>query len=128
MEADSAGSNPAPRVNPYAIAVLREHGIVWEERTPRHLDAVVAEHFDVVITVCDDARDACPIFPGANAQVHWGMPDPALESDPVRARAAFERTYESLSLRVDAFLDLDFERMSPPDLKQAVQQIHETSG
>ena len=58
VEAVSAGSRPAARVNPYAVEVLREHGIAWEGRTPKGIDGVAGERVDLVITVCDNARDA----------------------------------------------------------------------
>src|SRR5689334_23696878 len=62
--AESAGSEPAARVNPYAIEALREAGINWRGHQPRGLDDIVHGRWDIVITVCDNAREACPIFPG----------------------------------------------------------------
>src|SRR5918997_1160966 len=60
--AESAGSQPAARVNPYAIDVLRESGIEWQGHQPRGLDGLDREHWDFVITVCDKARESCPVF------------------------------------------------------------------
>jgi arsenate reductase len=57
-------------VNRYAVEVLRAHGIAREGRRPKSLDDVAGERYDLVVTVCDNARDACPYFPGAGAQVH----------------------------------------------------------
>ncbi len=125
VEAASAGSRPAPRVNPYAVEVLRAHGIAWEGRTPRRLDDVADERYDLVVTVCDHARDACPHFPGAGAQVHWGLPDPADETEPTAARRAFGRTYDALAARVDALLSLPLERLAPAELRARVQAIHD---
>jgi protein-tyrosine-phosphatase len=110
VEAVSAGSRPAARVHPGTVEVLRDHGIAWEGRTPRSIDEVAGQRFDLVITVCDDARDACPHFPGAIAQVHWGLPDPAQEVEPQASRRAFRETYDSLAARVDALLALPLER------------------
>lgn len=124
VEAASAGSRPAARVNQYAVEVLREHGIAWEGRTPRHVDDLAGERFDLVITVCDDARDACPYFPGASAQVHWGMPDPAAETEPDAARRAFRATYDALAARVDALLALPLERLDPAALRERAQAAH----
>jgi dihydropteroate synthase len=73
-------------VNPYAVETLAAHGIAWEGRTPKTVDEVAGQRFDLVITVCDHARDACPFFPGATAQVHWGLPDPADAATPEAAR------------------------------------------
>lgn len=124
VQAASAGSRPAARVNPYAVEVLAAHGIVWDGRTPQHLDTVAAEPFDLVITVCDNARDACPYLPGAAAQVHWGLPDPADETEPTAARRAFAQTYEALATRVDALLALTLETFDPADLRTRAQAIH----
>lgn len=123
IEAVSAGSRPAARVNPYAIDVLREHGISWEGQAPRGIDDLAGERFDLVITVCDNARDACPFYPGAGAQVHWGLPDPADAADAASARAAFRATYEALSQRVDALLALPLERLDGETLREAAQRI-----
>ena len=124
VSAASAGSRPAPRVNPYAIEELTRHGIVWDERTPKSIDDVAGEHFDLVITVCDNAREACPYFPGSFAQVHWGLPDPAEETEPDAARAAFAQTYDALSARVDALLALPIAELDAAALREAAQRVH----
>ncbi|MBU6366041.1 MAG: arsenate reductase ArsC [Gemmatimonadetes bacterium] len=125
VESASAGSRPAPRVNPYAVEVLAAHGIAWDGRTPKTLDDVAGERFDLAITVCDNARDACPFFPGAVAQVHWGLPDPADHSEPAAARTAFAETYAALRARVEALLALPLERMAPAEVAAAAAGIHE---
>lgn len=124
VEVASAGSRPAARVNPYAVEVLREHEITWEGRTPKSIDSVAGERFDLVITVCDNARDACPFFPGAGAQVHWGLPDPADETEPEAARRAFRETYDALAARVDALLSLPLERLDVTTLRERAQAVH----
>ena len=124
VEAASAGSRPAPRVNPYAVEALRTHGIAWDGRTPKSIDDVAGQPFDLVITVCDNAREACPYFPGAAAQVHWGLPDPADETEPDAARAAFAATYDALAARVDALLALPLEHLDPGSLRDRAQAIH----
>lgn len=124
VEAASAGSRPASRVNPYAVEALRAHGIAWDDRAPKHVDDVIGERFDLVVTVCDNARDACPFFPGAAAQVHWGLPDPADEVEPDAARAAFAATYDALAARVDALLALPLERLDPATLRDRAEAIH----
>ena len=121
--AASAGSHPATRVNPYAVETLGAHGIAWEGRVPKRLDEVEGVKYDLVITVCDNARDACPFFPGAAAQVHWGLPDPADEREPAAARRGFEATYQALSRRIDVLLALPLESMSPDALAVAAASI-----
>lgn len=120
----SAGSRPAPRVNPYAVETLAARGISWEGRTPKSIDDVAGAVFDLVITVCDNAHEACPYFPGARAQVHWGLPDPADATEPAAAREAFARTFDALAARVDALLALPLERLAPAELGHAAQAIH----
>ncbi len=124
--ASSAGSHPAPRVNPYAVETLGAHGIAWEGRTPQHIDAVADADHDLVITVCDNARDACPVLPGA-ATVHWGLPDPAEETAPEAARRAFEETFDALERRVNALLTLPVESFDSATLAEHARRIHESS-
>jgi len=126
VEAESAGSRPAPRVNPYAVEVLAAEGIAWEGRVPKTIDEVAGEHFDLVITVCDNARDACPFFSGAKAQVHWGLPDPADETTPEAARRAFRETFAALSARVDALLALPLRTLDAASLTAEATRIHAT--
>ena len=58
--AESAGSKPAPKVNEYAIVALQNHGIEWRGKKPKSIEDVAGQQFDLVITVCDRARDSCP--------------------------------------------------------------------
>jgi arsenate reductase len=125
IKAASAGSRPAAQVNPWAVAELARHGIEWAGHRPQHIDDVAGQRFELVITVCDNARDACPFFAGAAAQVHWGLPDPAEETEPEAARAAFARTWEALQVRVERLLALPLESLSPGDLTVRAQAIHD---
>lgn len=107
FEAASAGSHPAARVNPFALATLQEFGIPWSGHPPRSLDGVEHEHWDYVVTVCDRAKESCPIFPGRPALAHWSIPDPAeVEGDDARKRAAFRDAFLDLSRRIDLLLSL----------------------
>jgi protein-tyrosine-phosphatase len=124
LEAARGGSRPAERVNPYAVEVLHAHGIAWAGREPTHVDAFTGQQFDLVITVCDNARDVCPIFPGATVQVHWGLPDPADETEPVRARAAFAATYDALARRIDRLLAAPLTTLQPDALRELATTIH----
>jgi len=123
VHAASAGSEPAAHVNPYALEILHEHGIPWEGHEPRGIDTFEGERFDLVITVCDDARDACPYFSGARAQVHWGLPDPAAAASPDEARRAFRRTYDELERRIEALLALPLESMTPEALAERAGEL-----
>ena len=128
VDAASAGSRPAPRVNPRAIEVLRRHGITWQPTAPKRIGEFDGRRFDLVITVCDDARDACPFFAGARAQVHWGLPDPAGFTDLSEARSAFEETYNALAKRVGDLLALPLEQLDDEELRKRAQAVHDVIG
>jgi len=125
VTAASAGSRPASRVNPFAVEELARQGIAWENRVPKTIDEVSGVHFDLVITVCDNAKEACPYFPGARAQVHWGLPDPADHTEPAAARAAFAATYAALVARVDALLALPLQELDADALRREAQAVHD---
>jgi arsenate reductase len=74
----SAGTKPAERVNPYAIRVMAEKGIDITGEHPKLVDQFIADEFDYVITVCDGAREICPVFTGkVTHRLHIGFEDPA---------------------------------------------------
>ena len=74
----SAGSKPAGYVHPLAIRVMGEIGIDISNHRSKHLDEFLNQELDTVITVCGNADQACPIFPGRVNRHHWGFDDPAL--------------------------------------------------
>ena len=75
-EAFSAGTE-ATHVRPLAIAAMAELGIDVSPQESKTLDRYLGEPFDAVITVCDQAAEACPVFPGAKRRLHWSFPDPS---------------------------------------------------
>jgi arsenate reductase len=110
--AESAGSRPAAKVNPLAVQVLREAGIDWHGHAPRGLEGLERTPWDLVITVCDNAREACPVFPGQPVVAHWGMPDPAEAEGNEDARLqAFRDTLQLLSRRIELLLALPAEKL-----------------
>lgn len=122
--AESAGSQPASRVNPYAVEVLREAGINWRGRQPRGIDDLVSHSWDIVITVCDRAREACPIFPGQPALAHWGMEDPAsVGGNAETKRQAFREALQLISRRIDLMLALPAEKLERLALQERLRAI-----
>ena len=111
FRAESAGSKPAARVNPHAIETLHEHGIEWKGHPPQSVDALENESWDFVITVCDRAKESCPIFPGQPVLAHWGMEDPADAVGEEAAKKAFREAYVILARRIDLLLALPFEKL-----------------
>jgi arsenate reductase (thioredoxin) len=78
LEVFSAGINPSGKVHPKAIKAMKEVGIDLSENYPKMVDQFLRESFDYVITVCDNAKETCPIFLGkVNHQLHIGFEDPA---------------------------------------------------
>jgi arsenate reductase len=101
----SAGVKPT-RVNPRAIQVLAELGIDIRHHRAKSLDELSGETFDLVITLCDEARDQCPIFPGATPVVHLGFPDPARATGSEETiLAAFRRVRDDIRGKVIPFLE-----------------------
>lgn len=78
LQVSSAGTMPAESVNPYAVRVMNEIGIDIARRRPKHVAEFINDPFDYVITVCDSARETCPVFTGkVKNRVHLGFEDPA---------------------------------------------------
>jgi protein-tyrosine-phosphatase/DNA-binding transcriptional ArsR family regulator len=99
----SAGSRPKEQLHPDAVRVLRERfDVDVSSQRPRHLDDVADESFDLVITLCDKAREVCPEFSGPVRRMHWSIPDPAA-ADP-QDDAAFEHAAHDIDTRVGHLL------------------------
>jgi arsenate reductase len=81
LDVFSAGTNAESIVNPYAVKVMAEKGIDISKQYPKNVDLFLKETFDYVITVCDAAKEACPVFIGkVNHRLHMGFEDPAKAS------------------------------------------------
>ncbi len=77
----SAGTDPASRVNPTAVEVMKETGIDISSHTPSKVDKYLQDEWDYLITVCDDANETCPLFSGkVNHRLHIGFEDPSKKS------------------------------------------------
>jgi len=124
FRAESAGSHPAARVNPYAIAALRRAGIVWAGHEPRAIGGLADERWDIVITVCDRAKEACPYLPGQPVLAHWGMLDPAEAegSDDAKARA-FDVAILTLERRIGVLLALPIDTLERAAMESRVRAI-----
>ncbi len=96
-EVESAGIDPKG-VNPLTIRALAEAGIDWSGAESKSIAGFYGRPFDLVVTVCDRARQACPYFPGAKRQLHWDLEDPAeaIGTDEERL-AAFRKTRDELT-------------------------------
>jgi arsenate reductase len=103
FEVASAGVSPT-RVRPEAIAVMRESGIDISQHRAKSVDEFTDQEFDYVITVCDNANEQCPVFPGNTERIHWSFDDPAAASGDEQARlAVFRRVRDEIFDRMTGF-------------------------
>lgn len=108
VRAFSAGIRPEGYVHPLAIRVMRELGVDISNARSKSVDEFAHEPLDVVITVCDDAAENCPTFPGAPTLLHWPTEDPYSASGDDAARlAAYRRVRDELRQRIESFLGED---------------------
>ena len=102
-EVFSAGTKPT-HVRSEAIAVMREVGIDISGQRSKSVDEFAAQALDYVITVCDHAKESCPVFPGKTKRIHWSIEDPAAAQGSEEERlAAFRRVRDELRARLQAF-------------------------
>jgi arsenate reductase len=98
--AESAGLEPKG-VHPLTLRALAEVGIDWSDARSKPMSEMLGRRFDLVVTVCDRAREACPVFPGAGRQLHWDLDDPADATGTDGARlAVFRRVRDEIDARV----------------------------
>lgn len=106
-EVVSAGVSPT-RVRPEAIAVMRELSIDISSHRSKSVDEFLNQNFDFVITVCDNAKEQCPVFSGPAQRIHWGIDDPATVTvDEQSTLDAFRATRDDLRARLKEFISSD---------------------
>lgn len=104
-EVFSAGTRPS-WVRPEAIAVMAEIGIDISGHRSKSVDEFVGKPLDIVITVCDNAKESCPVFPGRTLRLHWPFEDPAhLEGNEEERKAAFRKVRDQIRKRIHTFLN-----------------------
>jgi arsenate reductase (thioredoxin) len=103
FEVGSAGTEPRG-VNPLTLRVLAEAGIDASWARSKSVDEFLGQSFDYVVTVCDQARQVCPVFPGVHEALHWGYDDPAEATGTEEERlAVFRRVFIQIGERVRQF-------------------------
>lgn len=106
VEVFSAGTEPS-EVHPLAIRALRGMGIDISGQRSKHVDEFAGQQFDFVTTLCDSARELCPVFPGDPEMVHWSFPAPgAMQGTGAERLPAFKQTARELATRLRPFLAL----------------------
>ncbi|MBI4463091.1 MAG: arsenate reductase ArsC [Acidobacteria bacterium] len=100
IEVASAGTNPKP-IHPDAIRCMQEIGIDISTQRSKSLEPFLGQSFDYVITVCDRAKQSCPVLPGAAETLHWSLPDPAEARGTDEERmTGFRQVREDLASRI----------------------------
>ena len=106
FEVFSAGTE-VTQVNPFAIRVLSDLGIDTSGARSKSITEFLDQRFDYVITVCDRARETCPVFPGSENTLHWGLDDPSeIAGTDAEKLAAFRRTHLEVSTRLRPFIEV----------------------
>lgn len=103
LQVNSGGSHPT-QIHPDAIRSMDALGIDIRSQQSKDLSQFEGQTFDTVITVCDRAREICPVFPGEADQLHWGFADPANIADAATRRRAFDQIAQQLTTRIAYFL------------------------
>ncbi len=104
FEVFSAGTE-ATHVRPLAIAAMREIGVDVSGQESKTLERYLGEDFEYVVTVCDDANESCPIFPGAKERLHWSFEDPSKASgDEEEQLVVFRRVRSEIQARIEGEL------------------------
>ena len=124
----SAGSHPAGKPNPFALAVLRDHDIDVSFARSKHWDEFADSNspkMDLIITVCDNAAgETCPVWPGHPSMAHWGVPDPAtVQGSHQDTLAAFERTYVEMEVRIKMLLEAKLTAKTIGDLARSISPV-----
>jgi arsenate reductase len=127
FESFSAGSDPRGSVNPYAIRILKDiYRIDAEAARSKAWNGFLDTQtdFDFVITVCDDAKESCPVFPGQPVTAHWSSPDPAtFEGDDRAIYNFFVKVALQIQRRIELLCCLPFEKLDALRLQQMTREI-----
>ena len=123
----SAGSFPTGKINPFAIRVLKDvYNIDASDARSKSWEEFKDVEFDFVVTVCDNARETCPIWPGQPVVAHWSSPDPAaVEGSDEEKYRAFKEVAFQLNRRLQFFTSLPIETLDRPKLIAAIREIGE---
>jgi arsenate reductase len=124
----SAGASPTGRVNPFAIQVLKDlYNIDASDARSKSWEEFNDVEFDFVVTVCDNARESCPVWPGQPVVAHWSSPDPAaVEGSDEEKYRAFKEVATQINHRLQLFTSLPLEKLDRPELIKAIQAIGDT--
>jgi arsenate reductase len=121
----SAGSFPTGKVNPLAVQVLKDvYNIDAADARSKSWEEIKDVEFDFVVTVCDNARESCPVWPGQPIVAHWSSPDPAaLEGSDAEKYRAFKDVAFQINRRLQLLTSLPLDKLDRLKLTAAIQEI-----
>jgi arsenate reductase len=121
----SAGSFPTGKVNPLAVQVLKDvYNIDAADARSKSWEEIKDVEFDFVVTVCDNARESCPVWPGQPIVAHWSSPDPAaLEGSDAEKYRAFKDVAFQINCRLQLLTSLPLDKLDRLKLTAAIQEI-----
>jgi arsenate reductase len=124
FEVFSAGAHPTGKVNPLALWVLKDrYGIDAGDARSKPWEEFKDVKFDFVITVCDRARESCPVWPGQPVIAHWSSPDPAaVEGTDEQKKSFFVQIGVQLALRIELMCDLPDRELQKLQLERIAEQ------
>ena len=125
FETYSAGASPKPPPHPLALEILREDfKIDASDACSKSWDEFKEIPFDFVVTLCDNARETCPVWPGRPILSHWGSPDPAaVEGSDAEKRRAFWQVAQQIRRRLELLASLPFDKLDVLRLDAATREI-----
>lgn len=124
FESYSAGSHPTGVVNPLAIEILNQHHIDTRNARSKSWDEYRGLKFDFVITVCDRAKESCPVWPGQPIIAHWGSPDPAaVEGSRETKLKAFLDVASQITARINIFCAFRDEQLNEWNVRNVGEQF-----
>ena len=98
----------AGSLRPEAVAAMKEIGVDISMQRSKSVDEYAGQPFDVIVTTCDEAKEACPLFPGAQRMLHWSVADPAgVDGDPGRRTVAFRAARDMLRQKIQEVLSTE---------------------
>ncbi|MCC9606539.1 arsenate reductase ArsC [Blastopirellula sediminis] len=104
-QSESAGSKPSGYVHPLAVRAMAELDVDISANESKHVELFADQPFDLVVTVCDNAKEACPVFPGAKLTLHWPFDDPAdATGDDEEKMVMFRRVRDEIKTKIASYL------------------------
>lgn len=126
FNAYSAGSHPTGQIHPMALELLKRQHLPTDRLRSKSWEEFQddsAPQFDFVFTLCDDATQNCPVWPGQPITAHWGLADPAAVLDPDARRRAFLHTFTVLQNRILLLVNLPLRQIDRMSMQQHVAEI-----